>query len=288
MIYKYEFLCQDHPENLTLSRGCYHIIAAGAAGYSNKYTKDIGIGVGGAGGLTIADLCLESHTFLYVYVGGMARDADYTTPNYNPVVAHGGWNGGGNVASQAAMAPGGGATDIRIGGTSLDDRVLVAGGGGGGSFFSKGGDGGGEIAGDGIFISNSYTGHKYCLGKGGENGKGGVTYQYSNGPYITDQGYTGGFFPTSGGTLGLGGNGTGCGYGGAGGGGGYWGGSGSYNSGAGGGGSSYASSMFMNAKLLIGGNLGDGFLIITKIAAFSNKLRINIHIFHYLFILNSK
>ena len=263
---KHEFSFTGEPQSLVLNKGCYHVIAAGAAGYSNKFTKDVGIGIGGAGGLSIADLCLTTPKILHIFVGGMTRDSDYSTPNENVIVAHGGWNGGGHVASLVAMAPGGGATDIRIGGTSLDDRVFVAGGGGGGSFFGKGGDGGSRTAGDGIFISNSYTSHQYCLGKGGNTNEGGVTFSYSKEPYLTDPAYTGGFFPTSRGSKGLGGNGTGRSWGGAGGGGGYWGGSGSYNAGAGGGGTSYASSIFKNVKLLLGGNLSDGFLIITKIA----------------------
>ena len=44
----------------------------------------------------------------------------------------GGWNGGGHVGPQGDSGAGGGATDIRLGGTSLSGRIIVAGGGGDG------------------------------------------------------------------------------------------------------------------------------------------------------------
>ena len=55
----------------------------------------------------------------------------------------GGWNGGGGGGFFSSYQ-GGDASDIRIGGTDLSNRVIVAGGGGGSSVNngSKGGDGG--------------------------------------------------------------------------------------------------------------------------------------------------
>ena len=67
---------------------------------------------------------------------------------------HGGFNGGGDGAVDnfgQLGSGGGGASDIRIGGTTLEDRVLVAGGGGGGggascnSASAVGGNGGGLV-----------------------------------------------------------------------------------------------------------------------------------------------
>ena len=57
----------------------------------------------------------------------------------------GGWNGGGYPYGEGSG--GGGATDIRVGGTSLSNRIVVAGGGGGAYWGTdcgqkKGGDGG--------------------------------------------------------------------------------------------------------------------------------------------------
>ena len=57
-----------------------------------------------------------------------------------------GWNGG--AWRPNSHYGGGGATDIRINGTSLDDRVLVSGGGGSGNWNNPGGAGGGLVGGD--------------------------------------------------------------------------------------------------------------------------------------------
>ena len=58
-----------------------------------------------------------------IFVGGAALSS---TTNV-------GYNGGGVSANQYSGA-GGGATDVRQGGTNLSHRVLVAGGGGGGGY----------------------------------------------------------------------------------------------------------------------------------------------------------
>ena len=62
---------------------------------------------------------------LNLFVGGQAPDVGNVTP------APGGFNGGGDGGQYGAV--GGGATDVRVGGTALADRVAVAGGGGGGN-----------------------------------------------------------------------------------------------------------------------------------------------------------
>jgi hypothetical protein len=63
-------------------------------------------------------------TICYLYVGGQGMGYDWsrTTPFM------GGFNGGGNGSSAYGYA-GGGASDIRIGGNAIQDRVVVAGGG---------------------------------------------------------------------------------------------------------------------------------------------------------------
>ena len=71
---------------------------------------------GGDGGRALATISVTGGSTVRVMVGGKGG------------INSGGFNGGGN-----AQWGGGGATDIRIGGTALTDRVLVAGGGGAGN-----------------------------------------------------------------------------------------------------------------------------------------------------------
>lgn len=66
-------------------------------------------------------------------------------------MADGGYNGGGNASYRGGT--GGGATDIRINGTTLYDRVIVAGGGGGANTAANGGNGGGTSGKNGTLTS---------------------------------------------------------------------------------------------------------------------------------------
>jgi hypothetical protein len=95
----------------------------------------------GKGGRAQAELPLTPGSTVHIAVGGKGG-----YPAGDP-----GYNGGGRGSEYG----GGGATDIRIGGTGLNDRVLVAGGGGGTAEYSgdSGGDGGGLTgkAGSGAF-----------------------------------------------------------------------------------------------------------------------------------------
>jgi hypothetical protein len=85
------------------------------------------IGSGGLGGCVAGTLAVTPGQTLNVYVGGRGTAS---AP---------GFNGGGNagVASAGSLCVGGpagfggGASDVRVGGTSLAHRVAVAGGGGG-------------------------------------------------------------------------------------------------------------------------------------------------------------
>lgn len=94
---------------------------------------------GGYGGHVQAVYQSETDTTLYIYVGGSPTD-DYCRI--------GGYNGGGDGGLGGGTDPlgnsshgdgGGGATDIRLGGTDLSNRILVAGGGGGGYKAGNGG-----------------------------------------------------------------------------------------------------------------------------------------------------
>lgn len=107
-----------------------------------KYTIDLygarGGNGGGKGGHVNVVYCPTANNTLYFYVGGQGG------------LGGGGWNGGGNGGQgyntdEFTGYSGGGATDIRIGGTVLSSRVIVAGGGGadglnGGSTGGAGGE----------------------------------------------------------------------------------------------------------------------------------------------------
>ena len=109
-------------QQVTLQAGMYFLKGWGAAGGGSH---------GRNGGLAQGIIEITEETTAYIYVGG--RPDATGTP--------GGYNGGGS----GAYGAGGGATDFRIGGTDLTDRILVAAGGGAGSSTSyRGGHGGGE------------------------------------------------------------------------------------------------------------------------------------------------
>lgn len=78
----------------------------------------------GYGLLLSATIPIMSGTTCYLYVGGQGMGYDW--PQTTPFM--GGFNGGGNGNSAYGYA-GGGASDIRIGGSAIQNRVVVAGGG---------------------------------------------------------------------------------------------------------------------------------------------------------------
>ena len=90
---------------------------------------------GGLGGKTKATIAVTPGESVGVFVGGRGFNT--------------GFNGGGGGNDSGR---GGGATDVRVGGSDIADRVLVAGGGGAGGTCNgaSGGAGGGLIGGDGI------------------------------------------------------------------------------------------------------------------------------------------
>lgn len=233
-----KYACNGLPLNKGGSGSQEFTYTGGVQTFTVPYTTDFTVelwgaeggtsGYGGKGGYVKGTLTLEKGDKVSIYVGGQT-----------------GWNGGGSGHGRASDS-GGGATDIRVNGTSLTDRVAVAGGGGGwgGRNTTTGGNGGGLTA------DNGKTG---CgtLGYGGTQtagGKGGSNYGGS-------------------GTLGQGGsNTTGSNSGGGGGGGGYYGGGAggndysSYNDlddSSGGGGSSYVGGL-KNVTNTKGVNSGNG------------------------------
>jgi len=121
----------------------------GSGGY---YSNSSYCSTGGKGGYATGNLSVTAGNTVYVYVGGQGESFEScNTYMKNLPVNEGGWNGGGD--SYGGTWPGtggGGASDVRYGGTSISNRKIVAGGGGGGgnsgnaTQISNGGAGGGS------------------------------------------------------------------------------------------------------------------------------------------------
>jgi hypothetical protein len=199
-----------------------NVDAHGAAGTGHLQGY---IGRPGHGGHLTATIPVQPGQTLDVFVGGKGSGET------------GGFNGGGNGGAGYSCGDGsggGGASDVRTGGDTLADRILVAGGGGGvgsnfGSGVVSGGAGGGKKGGNGTHGGPPNGGGG---GAGGSQSKGGVG-GYAGGGKLHGHGHSG-----HSGALGVGGNGGDCGFtryvGGSGGGGG-----GGYYGGGGGGGGAY-------------------------------------------------
>ncbi|MEI6766663.1 MAG: glycine-rich protein [Bacteroidota bacterium] len=204
---------------------------------------------GGLGGYATGSHVVNPGDSLFIFVG---QSGD-----------NGGFNGGGSCIGTYAGGKGGGASDVRIGGKTLNDRIIVAGGGGGAAGYSggyggwqggQGGNGGGSNGDPGI------TNTPY--GSGGSPGGGGT--QTAGGVYGTDGGNSGGCITGTASSFGLGGRAGGntndCGSGGSGGGGWYGGGGGGFGNcggGGGGGGSSYIGGV-TGGSTTSGSQSGDG------------------------------
>lgn len=223
--------------------------------------SDYGVSGTGGGPATVSGfLSVNPGDVVYISVGEHGQ-----TPNVKPGPYPTAFGGGG-LGGPGASAPGnrgGGASDIRYGGSDLAHRVLIAGGGG-----SAGITGNGGIA--GLLSAAAAAG-------GGTYG-GGAGTQSAGGAYIGTGGAVG---TTNAGSLGLGGVGGSntVSYGGGGGGGGLYGGGGGglaagtgANSSGGGGGSSW-----VNTSLITGppissttaksyGNAIFGFVTVSPIA----------------------
>lgn len=189
------------------------------------------------GGYSYGTYSVNPGDTLFVYVG------------QQPSGITGGWNGGGN--GESAGQGGGGGTDIRIGGQTFNDRIIVAGGGGGAGYWSNlhvvGGQGGGTVGG------NGYRDPDFSSNPGGE----GAT-QSTGGPTGTCVNYN---VTACAGGFGYGGVPSGCGCEGYGGGGGWYGGAGSGNCRGGGGGSGYIGGV-MNGTMQQGVRTGHGMAVI--------------------------
>ena len=208
--------------------------------------------IGGLGGRVQSVLSVTPGQVYNIFVGGQG-DPTGTA----------GYNGGGTGIGGTLATPGsggGGATDIRFGGITLANRILVAGGGGGATDnggFANGGAGGGLIGGNGSPGTNVWSCTGTVVPTGGSQSAGGL------GGTSTSCAWNG-----FNGSLGLGGNSYNN-YRSSGGGGGYYGGGGAHNGMSGGGGSSYAIPTASFVAHTQGFQTGNGSVTITYPSCFS-------------------
>ena len=234
-----------------------HFDVRGAQGGAND-VFGISIISGGEGGRTVAEIRVFPGEVIHMFVGGKGGDGG-TCSGYAPPAeqSRGGFNGGGNGGGchngATGGGGGGGASDIRVDGTQLTNRVIVAGGGGGSSNklnvpcgFSVGGGGGGHEGAHGVAAVDGCTG-----GTGGTTTSGGAQADYPEGRGSLGNGGTGKsvFSPSANG---------------GGGGGGYYGGGGGWLGAGGGGGSGFGPPVDSPpVKFHTGVNKGNGQVVIT-------------------------
>jgi hypothetical protein len=168
-IWAFEYLGKE--QTFTIPRtGTYTVKMWGAQG-SSSYGSSFGSNAvnqsGGKGGYSSAQFQFYEGDVLTVMVGGMGQ----TVTSANQINTSGGFNGGGEGwihASCENAGVGGGASDIRLNGRTLYDRILVAGGGGGGGYRPGGGGGGPNLpGGDGLGSSGQVLGNGATLIAGG-------------------------------------------------------------------------------------------------------------------------
>ncbi len=141
-----DFAYTGAPETWTVPAGVTSIVVTtcGASG-ENKLIGGSNVkfsGRPGTGGCVTANVLVAPGDVVTVRVGGHPRLGATTS---------GGWPDGGTMTCPSIFCggAGGGSTDIRIGGDTLADRVLVGGGGGGGGATALGGAGGNAGGGTG-------------------------------------------------------------------------------------------------------------------------------------------
>lgn len=195
---------------------------------------------GGKGDYTKGVYLCSPGDVLHNYVAGAGVDGSSG--------GAGGWNGGGQSSfminppyANTTGGGGGGASDTRVGGTALTNRIGVAGGGGGSGAGSPVGGSTGGIGGDG----------------GGALGQDGGKYGFSTGGGL-------GGTQTAGHALGIGGS-TYYGSGAGAGGGGWWGGVEGAGGYYGGGGGSGNTGTLSSPVMLPGVQSGDGKIVITAV-----------------------
>ena len=169
-------------QQVQLAKGTYEIECWGARGAIHASSgTTLFSNFGAPGGYSKGIYTVNSPTVAYIYVGG----------NANHYI--GGWNGGGSAVSYATG--GGGASDVRVGGMNLTDRIIVAGGSGGTRQPVSGGVGGGLTGGTGDPNSPATGGTGGTQIAGGANGTplmNGVDATLGMGASGTQQGSCGG------------------------------------------------------------------------------------------------
>ena len=163
--------CHEIQQNV--KAGTYLLEVWGAQGGNSTFNDNRG----GRGGYSLGLVSFCRPVTLYIFIG-----AKGVTPYTSAVSIETSrsFNGGGkgyfhNDTVLRYGSSGGGATDIRVNGIDLSNRIIVAGGGGGAGFgyekHNTGGYGGGIIGGDGE--SSSYQGFTPLPGKGATQDYGG-------------------------------------------------------------------------------------------------------------------
>ncbi|TIC86391.1 Ig-like domain-containing protein [Nocardioides sp. GY 10127] len=194
-----------------------HVRAVGASGGSTFYDGTRG----GSGAVVETDLAVSPGDVLTAHVGGAGAAGSYSSGG------SGGSNGGAAAGSWTSGG-GGGASDLRLDGDALADRVVVAAGGGGAAFYGSGSAAGGDAGAAGNVVGGcsgaiaAQPGTE-SAGGAGSYGTGDCSYWTAGGSGSFGAGGAGGF--NSGSNTSGGGGGAGW-YGGGGG--------GQYASGAGG------------------------------------------------------
>ncbi len=274
------FVFTGKPQTFTVPSGVTQIaVAAYGAGSPSENQGPTGpIATGANGGLLKATIPVKPREKLAIFVGGQGGIS------VGGSRASGGFNGGapggrGIYHDQYADGGfgGGGASDVREGGSGLKNRVLIAAGAGGGGvgvgFYGGGAAGGGGgilgLAGGSGCLCGGPTGYGALGGSqtsGGHGGAGGNRSGFNPGANgrngkLGRGGAGGGDTQYSGGGGGGGGGGY---YGGGGGGAGSWSTSGVGGGGGGGGGSSYVEPGATHVKDVTGGaGAGNGKIVIS-------------------------
>ena len=178
IVYTFAY-AEDSQTFIAPASGIYKLEVWGAQGgtYNKLYAT------GGVGGYSVGNINLKQDEELYVYVGTAGT---YGTSSTVTTVSGGGYNGGGNAAYRGGA--GGGATDIRIDGNTLYNRVIVAGGGGGAYSYSttikaNGGNGGGTTGESGSYyksVGSTYIGGGATATGGGTRGNSNSANYYGN------------------------------------------------------------------------------------------------------------
>ncbi len=258
-------------QTLTINSTCptpVTITCYGAQGANGASTASAAVGgTGGLGAMVSGIYTVAANGVLNIYVGGAGTGS---VGGYN-----GGGNGGTNTVSSGA---GGGASDIRFGGTSLANRIIVAGGGGGGgsagcaSSTITGGNGGAGGGGNGTAGLNSVAGGGGQGGSGTTGGAAGIGCSFASGTVgangTTGIGGNGGNGPAVCGAF-VSGGGGGGGFNGGGGGGGGTAGTTSCSlndqgaGGGGAGGTNYFAAGFTNTNVVAGTRTGNGLVVIS-------------------------